>query len=62
MYIYIYIIFFLYVWLSFQGVKHYTYLGAMKGDLVGRWQWGGGDGLHAESDWRVWHSAPLEVV
>ena len=33
-----------------------------EGDLVCRWQWGGGEGLHAESDWGVWRSAPLEVV
>ena len=33
-----------------------------EGDLVCRWQWGGGDGLHVESDWGVWRSAPLEVV
>ena len=29
---------------------------------MGWWQWGGGDGLHAESDCGVWRSAPLEVV
>ena len=33
-----------------------------EGDLVCRWQWGGGEGLHAESDWGVWRCAPLEVV
>ena len=40
----------------------YTYLRAMSGDLVCNWQWGGGDGLYAESDWGVWRSAPREVV
>ena len=49
---------FLYVWLSFQWAKHKGY----EGDLVCRWQWGGGDGLHPESDWEVWRSAPLEVI
>ena len=29
---------------------------------MGRWQWGSGDGLHAESVWEVLRSAPLEVV
>ena len=41
----------------------YTYLiKDYDGDLVCRLQWGGGEGLHAESDWGVWRSAPLEVV
>ena len=60
MYIYIYIFFFLLVCVVV--ISTYTYLGAMKGDLVCRWPWRGGDGLHAESAWGVWRSAPLEVV
>ena len=45
----------------FKGRSIHIFKG-YEGDLACRWQWGGGDGLHAESDWGVWRSVPLEVV
>ena len=47
--------------LSFQGAKHTHICGYEWGSSC-RWQWGCGDGLHAESDWGVWRSAPLGAV
>ena len=41
-------------------VRSIHIFGAMNG-LVAMGM-GGGDGYHAESDWGVWRSAPLEVV